>query len=370
MAMKIRFVSWPRAAAGLVTTLALATLAPTLPGGAAVAQGARDRGYLGVLLQDLSGDLRDSYDFRGNGVLITDVTDGSPADRAGLREGDIVTRFRGRRVDSSSGLTEQVRSARSGERVSLTVWRDGRERTMTATLGSLGDRRDDEQSPGWIDRDEDTPDTPEPPDAPEAPMTPKAPRVYHFDGDDMHDMMRGYEGLLGRPRLGVEIQDLDRDLGEYFDRNDGKGVLVLHVVDGSAAKSAGMRAGDIIVELGGRSVDDADDLRKQLRDRDAGPVSVIVVRRGGRQTLNVRLPERRDGPMAFGPGNKGDFRYFNRSMPAPRSGMGMDSEHQRQLRKQMDELRKQMNELRKEMRRGDRNDNDNNNDNNDDEDED
>jgi len=359
--MKIRFLSWPRAAAGLVTMLALATLAPSLPGGAvAVAQSGRDRGYLGVLLQDLSGDLRDSYDFRGDGVLITDVTDGSAADRAGLREGDIVTRFRGRRVDSSSALTQQVRDARSGERVSLTVWRDGRERTISVTLGSLGDRNpDDEQAPSWTDRDEDTPDTPEPPEAPEAPVVPKAPRVFHYDDDgNMRGMMRGYEGLLGRPRLGVEIQDLDRDLGGYFDRNDGKGVLVLHVVDGSAAKSAGIRAGDVIVELGGRSVDDADDLRKQLRDRDAGPVSVIVVRRGGRQTLNVRLPERRDGPMAFGRGNQ-DFRMFNRSAPRP-SG---DSEHQRQLRKQMDELRKQMNELRKEMRRGDvRGDNDDNDD--------
>lgn len=353
--MKIRFLSWPRAAAGLVTMLALASLAPSLPGGAAaLAQSSRDRGYLGVLLQDLSGDLRDSYDFRGDGVLITDVTDGSAADRAGLREGDIVTRFRGRRVSSSSALTQQVRDARSGDRVSLTVWRDGRERTISVTMGSLADRpSDDEQAPSWRDLvDEDSPETPEPPEAPEAPGVPKQPRVFHFDDDgNMRGMMRGYEGLLGRPRLGVEIQDLDGDLGPYFDRNDGKGVLVLHVVDGSAAKSAGIRAGDVIVELGGRSVDDADDLRKQLRDRDAGPVSVIVVRRGGRQTLNVRLPERRDGPMAFGRGNQ-DFRTFNRSAPRP----GMDAEHQRQLRKQMDELRKQMNELRKEMRRGDRGD--------------
>lgn len=353
--MKIRFLSWPRAAAGLVTMLAVAALAPSLPGGSALAQSARERGFLGVMLQDLSGDLRDSYDYRGSGVLVTDVTSGSPADRAGLRDGDIVTRFRGRRVDSSSDLTQQVRDTRPGERVSLTVWRDGRERTVSATMGSLADRGgDDEQAPSWRDRgnDNDNDNDNDAPEMPDTPVVPKAaPRVYHFEGKDgdLPNMMRGFQDL-GRPRLGVEIQDLDRDLGEYFDRTDGKGVLVLHVVDGSAAKSAGIRAGDVIVSLGGRSVDDGDDLRRELRDRDAGPVSVIVVRRGSRQTLSVRLPERRE-PMAFGRdfGRGNDSRFFNRSVPAPRSGN--DSEHQRQLRKQMDELRKQMDELRREMRR-------------------
>jgi len=354
--MKNRFLSWPRAAAGLVTMLALAALTPSLPGGSALAQSARERGFLGVMLQDLSGDLRDSYDYRGGGVLVTDVTSGSAADRAGVRDGDIVTRFRGRRVDSSSDLTQQVRDTRPGERVSLTVWRDGRERTLSATMGSIADRGDDEQAPSWRDRgndnDNDNDNDNNAPEMPDTPVAPQAPRVYHFEGKDgdLPNLMRGYQDL-GRPRLGVEIQDLDRDLGEYFDRTDGKGVLVLHVVDGSAAKSAGIRAGDVIVSVGDRSVDDGEDLRKELRDREAGPVSVVVVRRGTRQTVSVRLPERRE-PMAFGRGN--DFRYFNRSAPGPRSGN--DSEHQRALRKQMDELRKQMDELRREMRRGDQSD--------------
>src|SRR6185369_8234182 len=90
---------------------AFTALAVAVPGAyhAASAQSSSSGGYVGVLLQDLNDDLRDSYNFKGAGVLISDVTDGSPADRAGLRRGDIVTSYRGRPVSSSADLTARVR---------------------------------------------------------------------------------------------------------------------------------------------------------------------------------------------------------------------------------------------------------------------
>src|SRR5215470_17507036 len=100
-------------------------------------------------------------------------------------------------------------------------------------------------------------------------------RTYSFSMPNMREL----EMMGSGPWLGVETQDLDSDLGDYFSRPDGKGVLVTHVLDDTPAKKAGMRSGDVIIEVDGKSVEDTYDLRIDLRDKDAGPVKVTVLRK-------------------------------------------------------------------------------------------
>jgi serine protease Do len=327
--MNIRLGSPARGLAALAMTVALAACALAAPGlqHAAYAQSSSSgSGYVGVLLQDLNDDLRDSYNFKGTGVLISDVTDGSPADRAGLRRGDIVTSYRGRSVSSSQALTDMVRADKAGDRVAFTVWREGKPNTVTLTLGSREDMPREEDNDNDNDNDNNY-----------HYHSHSNGRTYSFSIPNM----RGLEMLGSGPRLGVETQDLDSDLGSYFNRPDGKGVLVTHVLDDTPAKRAGIRSGDVIIEIDGKTVDDADDLRSDLRDKDAGPVKVTVLRKGTRQTLTATLEERR--------GSMSGMNQMRIMTPDGREYRSMTDQDRRDLQRQMDDLRRQMEDLRRQL---------------------
>jgi C-terminal processing protease CtpA/Prc len=325
--------------------LAGAAIVSLAAAGAAGAQSAGG-GYLGVQLQDLDQELRDSYNYRGpGGVLIADVADGSPADRGGLQRGDILIRFEGNTMDSSEELSGAVRRSRPGDRVALSVWRGSREVPLRVELGE----REDATVERRIVRvygDED---------APEAPAPPKAPKHMELrwhDGEsgepivipvpDADEIRRQIEVVTtSRPRLGVELQDLDEELGEYFERPDGRGVLVTRVLKETPAARAGMKAGDVIIELDGESVDDADELRGALADHDAGAARITVLRRGQRQTLTAQLEESA-APQAWRVG--GEPRVMVRRY-GPESRPELEKEMQ-ELRREMDELRRELEALR------------------------
>jgi serine protease Do len=316
--MKIRLGSPARGLAALAMTVALAAFALAVPGARhAVAQSSSSGGYVGVMLQDLDDDLRDSYNFKGSGVLISDVTDGSPGERAGLHRGDIVTSYRGRAVSSSQQLTDLVRADKSGDRVAFTVWREGKPNTITVTLGSRADM------PGEEDNDD------------YGTHTRTHAYRYSFPG------MRGLEVLGSGPRLGVETQDLDSDLGGYFNRPNGKGVLVTRVLDDTPARRAGIRSGDVIIEIEGKPVDDTGDLRRALSDRDAGPVKVTVLRKGTRQTVTATLEERR--------GSMSGMNRVRIMMPDGREYRTMTDQERQDLQRQMDDLRRQLDDLRRQL---------------------
>jgi PDZ domain-containing protein len=207
------------------------------------------------------------------------------------------------------------------------VWRDGKPSTVTVTLGSLTDMPREEDNDNDNDRGDDRHDT-------------RHNRTYSFSMPDM----RGLEMMGTGPRLGVETQDLDSDLGGYFNRPSGKGVLVTHVLDDTPAKRAGLRSGDVIIEVGGKSVDDTEDLRDGLRDRNSGPVSVTVLRKGTRQTLTANLEERH-GSMSGGMPRAWIMSKDGHVQGSP----GMTDRERQDLQRQMDDLRRQLDELRKQL---------------------
>jgi membrane-associated protease RseP (regulator of RpoE activity) len=118
------------------------------------------QGYLGVQVQDLTRSLRRAMDLEGvDGALVNSVADGSPAENAGIRKGDVIIRVNRTDTPGAGELTRAVRGLKSGEKTSVVVVRDGDRRTLTVVLGTRP--KDDEfevRLPGggrWQSGDED-----------------------------------------------------------------------------------------------------------------------------------------------------------------------------------------------------------------------
>jgi membrane-associated protease RseP (regulator of RpoE activity) len=131
----------------------------------------------------------------------------------------------------------------------------------------------------------------------------------YWNGGDLQGMkeLRGAMRMLGRGRLGVQVQDLNGD----DDAPGGRGVRVEDVTDDTPASRAGFRSGDVIVRVGDRDVADTQELRDALAGRPAGRVDVVVRRHGERITLTPVLEE--PGRMMMGRGWKqtspGEWRF-------------------------------------------------------------
>jgi membrane-associated protease RseP (regulator of RpoE activity) len=117
-------------------TCRIALLSLAMAGAVAGRAAAQSNGtpWLGVTTQQITDELRDGLDYQGAGVIVNRVINDSPADRAGVRKGDVIVNFNSRVIDSPDELSDVVRSARVGQTISLTVMRDGSRRTLSARL--------------------------------------------------------------------------------------------------------------------------------------------------------------------------------------------------------------------------------------------
>jgi C-terminal processing protease CtpA/Prc len=337
--------------AGWGAALAALALAGAMAGSASAQSSQRP--WLGVTTQEITADLREGLDYRGAGVLVTAVVRDSPADRAGLEKGDVLVSFNSRTIDTPSELVDVVRDGRVGQSVSLGIVRDGQRRTLTARLAERSDA------------DTETWEAPAPPSAPRAPRAPRAPtapraRTFQWDGDSFEiPELRGLTMLqgLGRGRLGVQIQDLDPDLADALGA-PSKGVLVTRVTEDTPAAKAGIKAGDVITEVGGRGVDDTSDLQRELREHE-GKVAITVVRRGARRTVE---PDIGDRPQVMrwrsGDGDREVIRIPDMRRKVERDLGDRDASRDSEradLERQMRELREELRDLRRKMEEGGRN---------------
>jgi S1-C subfamily serine protease len=233
-------------------------------------------GRLGVGLEDTEGDLR--------GAKVRSVEEGSPAAKAGLKEGDVIVRFDGEAVRSASHLARLVGETPAGRTVPIEVSRGGATQKLMATLAEGRGRIGVFSSPGHEFAFE-MPDfdiqVPEPPKAPAAPATPVAPHVWTWKSDDFGN--RAFRFLVGGPRkLGIEYMEIGEQLAGYFKLAGKTGVLVSSVdADGPAAKG-GMKAGDVILKLGTETIEDGDDLREAVAEAKGGTEVTVTVQRDGR----------------------------------------------------------------------------------------
>lgn len=256
--------------------------------------------YLGVSLDEVTKDEVARLKLaEERGALVRSVEDGSPAQKAGLKADDVIVRFQGEHVHTGRQLTRLVREQPAGRTVSLEVVRGGATQRLQATLDDRKGAREwrfDMPDLGWLglDRDVviDVPEPPEPPAAPGVPRTPRAP---------FGPLAGKFAWGFGGPRkLGIEYQEIDGQLAKYFKLADDKGVLVSHVAEDGPAAKAGLKAGDVLLKIDGRSVRDVGDLRDELGKAEPGSeVSVTVQREGKPLDFKLKLagaePRRRRG---------------------------------------------------------------------------
>lgn len=200
--------------------------------------------YLGVFTQ------KDA-----KGARIMEVKKESPAEKAGLKKGDVITKIDNNEIDNHNELSKVIAKYKPEDKVKLVYLRDGKENTITVTLGKrnafdLGQFNFDIPGLDLHFRDG------------------QFPNVYAFGN---------------RPRLGIKAQDTE----------DGKGVKVIGIDDEPAADKAGLKENDIITEFDGKTVNSTDELSAAAREaREKASVKVKVERNGKAQTLEIKTPRK------------------------------------------------------------------------------
>lgn len=241
--------------------------------------------HIGVTVRDV--DAADAKDPKA-GIVIEEVSTGSPADKAGMKAGDAITEFDGERVRSTLQFTRLVRETPDGRPVQAVLSRGGQRITVTVTpdRSTLGDdfgiRLLDTPTARLA-----IPPTPLPPSPPRAPRPPAATIRPSLP-------MELFSFGRNSGRLGISIEQLDTQLAEYFGVKEG--VLVKSVAEGSVGAKAGLKAGDVITSVNGRHVYDVSDVTRAIdRVESNGDITLEVMRDRKPQTLKGKLetPETR-----------------------------------------------------------------------------
>jgi serine protease Do len=209
-----------------------------------------------------------------DGALIKDITKGSAAEKAGLKEGDIITKVDGKKVDGPEELASIIGAMKPKDVAKISFKRDGKERSEKATLQER--KNSMARSYSFTTPDGKSKSFSMPP----APRTPGAmsPRVFEFNGDGYYDNL-----FTGRPKLGLKIQDLE----------EGAGVKVLEVEEGSAAQKAGMQKDDIITAIGDAKVNNTDMAREQLAiNGNKSGYSITAKRNNKEMKFDIKIPKK------------------------------------------------------------------------------
>ncbi len=210
------------------------------------------------------------------GAVLGKIIPDSPAAKAGLKENDVVTELNGQRVEGASQFRRMIHEIPAGRTVRLSIWRDGRAQTISATLGKAeeGHRAWNMVTPGTFALH-----------MPDMPVMPEIPSM-EWNGS----MMFG-----GQPRLGIDAEDLSGQLGTFFGAPDGEWILVREVNPGSPAEKAGVKAGDVITSFNGERVHSLGDLRGKLSakrdEKEQNKTAKLgVLRNKSEISLTVELP--------------------------------------------------------------------------------
>ena len=200
-----------------------------------------------------------------HGVEITGVEEGSPAEKSGLRKGDVVVEYQGNRVEGTEQFIRMVRETPAGRQVRMNLVRGGAPQTITAVIGSRKDRLEKESwSFGHV-----------------------APRLDVW----IPDIPRAFTSWRSS-MLGVEAESLEGQLAGYFGVKGG--VLVRSIVKGSAAERAGIKAGDVILRVDKEEVASPRELSNTIRTmRSKKTFPLVLMREKKEITISVTLDEDR-----------------------------------------------------------------------------
>jgi serine protease Do len=232
------------------------------------------RSYLGVEVKDITSDRVSVLKLKEErGVEIAMVDQDAPAGKAGLKEHDVVLEYNGARVESAEQFQRLIRETPPGRNVTLGISRDGNPMNITAQIGDrtkLATKVFKFERPGVLLKD--------------------LPSASEFN------MPFDVQVWTYTPSLGIQVDNLGQQLGEFFGAKNGEGLLVKSVEKGGPAEKAGLKAGDVITRMDNEKISDRSDLRRLLRSHhDGGKVTLGIIREKHEQNLTIDLPAHKSG---------------------------------------------------------------------------
>jgi len=202
------------------------------------------RGWLGVNIQDLKGELADYYGAKGGeGVLVTEVVPGNPAEKAGIQAKDIITAVDGEKVRTSRELTAKAATLPVGETTKITVVRDGKERTVDVKVA-------------------------------------KRPVTVADAGKPPVEKEGEY---------GLQVTDLTPEMARRLKTNREAGVVVVGVRPDSKAAKAGLQQGDLILEVDRQNVSSTGELKQLLARHTGGDGIALLVQRANAGMMVLKM---------------------------------------------------------------------------------
>ena len=194
-------------------------------------KGTVTRGWLGVMIQKITPDLAESFNLdRTDGALVGDVIPNSPAEKAGIKRGDVIVKFDNHEVKTMESLPKIVGSTTPGKAVKVEVIRDGKEKVLDVTIAILKD---------------------------------EAIKVAALDP------------------IGIQVQDITPDIAQSLNLDNVEGVLVSDVTPGEPGGEAGLKRGDIISEVNRTKVKNTGDYNGIASKLKRGDTALMLVKRGG-----------------------------------------------------------------------------------------
>jgi serine protease Do len=198
------------------------------------------RGWLGVVIQRMSPELAKSFGLEEKtGALVAEVVEDSPAQKAGIKRGDVIIKFNGTEIKTMDALPRRVAATKPGTKATITILRDGKKKSLKVTIGTLEEEKI-------------------------------------------------AKARFTEEELGITVQEITRELAEHFDLETREGVIVSDVEQSGPAWESGIRRGDVILEVNRQAIKTMKDYRQALKEDAAKGTVLLLVRRGG-NTLFVAI---------------------------------------------------------------------------------
>ncbi|HSP05767.1 MAG TPA: DegQ family serine endoprotease [Acidobacteriota bacterium] len=207
------------------------------------------RGQLGITIQSQWSDALAKEFGVDHGALVSDVTKGSPAEKAGVKQGDVIVEYNGKALTEGNDLPRLVAATKPGTKVDIKVVRDKKEKTMSVEVGTMKDA-------------------------------------------DVAEASESQPEEAGA-ELGLTVMNLDSDMAQQLDLDTDQGVVISRVKVGSPAEDAGLQKGDVILEINRKQVKNVQDYRANTSKAKPGDsLLFLIYRRGGSIFIPVQIPQK------------------------------------------------------------------------------
>ena len=195
------------------------------------------RGYLGIVIQPLTAELAESFNMeQSQGILVAQVSEDSPAKKAGLKQGDVIVGYQDKPVKDIGGFRNRVALTAPGSRETLTIIRDGKRQKVKITIGELSQEQTLAEAP-----------------------------------------------TQSAEELGLAVQTLTPELARQFDAKAGEGVVVTGVERGSIAAMAGIRTGNVILQINRKPIHSAKEFNRAMQESQDDKRALLLIRSGNMQ---------------------------------------------------------------------------------------